>query len=426
MMHFSPKGFPPQSGSLDLRRVAQHGWNVLRGDLPTPVAVLKQTPLRNNIAWMKRFCDRWGLSLAPHGKTTLSPELYRLQLDAGAWGITFANVFQAGLGFANGVPNLLIANQVFQPIDLATLHGWQQQKPEARALFLVDSQQQLGLIRDWLQRHPQASFEVLLELGVANKRAGVRDDAQALALAREIHRTPGLRLVGIEAYEGGLLAPDEAQEQAAVGHLMARIAQVAKACEQEGLFETEEIILTAGGSTLFDLVALLLKPTLVEPHRKILRSGCYLTHDHLHLERQFERLIQRTPSEGRLQPALELVCHVASTPEPGLAILNLGRRDVAFDQAWPKPLQRLRAAASPSRTHHPPVPQAVPAHWAIDNLNDQHAYLRYDPQAGDPAPEVGELLLCGFSHPCTTFDKWRWMPIVDDAYTVVDAVTIHF
>jgi D-serine dehydratase len=69
----------------------------------------------------------------------------------------------------------------------------------------------------------------------------------------------------------------------------------------------------------------------------------------------------------------------------------------------------------------------APAGWAITGLNDQHAYLRLgdtDPQA--PPLQVGDRIVLGLSHPCTTFDKWRWMPIVDDDYRVVDAVTTVF
>ena len=73
--------------------------------------------------------------------------------------------------------------------------------------------------------------------------------------------------------------------------------------------------------------------------------------------------------------------------------------------------------------------QPVPASWRIDGLNDQHAYLRWD--ATDAAldalaPVVGERIGLGISHPCTTFDKWRWMPVVEDDYRVSDAVSIHF
>ena len=70
------------------------------------------------------------------------------------------------------------------------------------------------------------------------------------------------------------------------------------------------------------------------------------------------------------------------------------------------------------------APRTIPDGWTLTALNDQHAYLRF-PEA-DPGPAVGDLIGLGISHPCTTFDKWRWLPVVDDRYNVIDAVTTRF
>lgn len=105
-----------------------------------------------------------------------------------------------------------------------------------------------------------------------------------------------------------------------------------------------------------------------------------------------------------------------SVPEPGLALLTGGRRDLSFDIELPHPLALARAGRV----------QPLPAdgRWRIKGLNDQHAHLRFDDAVLQP--QVGDLVALGISHPCTTFDKWHWMPLVDDDYRVVDAVTIHF
>ena len=103
---------------MTVEAVASQGWQLLRGDLPFPLAVLRQQALEHNLIWMREFCRERDISLAPHGKTTMSPELYRRQLDAGAWAISFATVYQAGIGVAHGVRRVLIANQVLQPADL--------------------------------------------------------------------------------------------------------------------------------------------------------------------------------------------------------------------------------------------------------------------------------------------------------------------
>ncbi|MFN5177012.1 hypothetical protein [Limnohabitans sp.] len=103
-------------------------------------------------------------------------------------------------------------------------------------------------------------------------------------------------------------------------------------------------------------------------------------------------------------PALEVWALVQSVPEPGLALLNAGRRDVSFDQRMPLP---VRWAMREARTAGP-----APAHWQVHSLSDQHAHMRFDP-AGQ-APQVGDRVALGISHPCTTFDKWRWMALVED------------
>ena len=104
---------------------------------------------------------------------------------------------------------------------------------------------------------------------------------------------------------------------------------------------------------------------------------------------------------------------------PGLALLNAGRRDVSYDIDLPVPVQR---AAAGQRQW-----QAVPTDWRIVALNDQHAHLRFDP-ASAPAgwPQVGERVMLGISHPCTTFDKWRWMPVVDAHSCVSSAIHTCF
>ncbi len=415
------KGYPPHAPELRLDQVSAQGWRVLDGDLPFPLALLKASALDHNLQWMKAFCQARGIDIAPHGKTTLSPELYQRQLQAGAWGISFANVQQAGVGLRHGVERVLIANQVMQSVDLLALHTLQQRHPQARVVFLVDSIEQVTLIHDWQAQHPQAHFEVLLELGIAGKRTGVRSIAQGLQVARAIRQSPALSLVGLECYEGGLATGQHEQDRQAVDTLMHHLAQLAQQCQTESLLQTQEVLFTAGGSAVFDLVAQHLRPHLGMPTRGILRSGCYLTHDHVQYHRHLQQVGQRLGQTQTLLPAIELISAVQSCPEPGLALLTMGKRDVSYDLDLPVPLWRAR----PGQRQTTPCEGA--ASWRITALNDQHAYLHFDPHSDERShPRVGDIVGCGISHPCTTFDKWRWMPVVDDDYLVVDAISIHF
>ena len=418
------KGLPHHSPALHTSDVGAQGWNVLAGDLPLPVALLKREALEHNITWMAERTRAWGVQLAPHGKTTMSPQLFQRQLDAGAWGISFGNVFQLAVGVAAGVRRAIIPNQVMDAADLAAIDKLRATHAGLRVVFLVDSLPQLALIEHWFTRHADAQpFEVLLEIGFTGGRTGCRSEADALALARRLHTSTAVQFVGIECYEGLWAKGDSAADQEWVTTLMDRVDAVALQCVEEGLFDGEEVIVSAGGSAIFDLVAARLNPSLGRPVRPLLRSGCYVTHDHGTYTRMLQAMAPRLGCDcgEALRPALEVWALVQSRPEPGLAIVGAGKRDLSFDMGLPTPIARAAPGVLLS--------QSVPAGWRIDGLNDQHAYLRWD--ATDAAldalaPVVGERIGLGISHPCTTFDKWRWMPVVEDDYRVSDAVSIVF
>ena len=411
------KGYPHDAPPLRRSAIAARGWNLLRGDLPLPLAVIRRDALDGNLRWMQQFARERGLELAPHGKTTMSPQLFDAQLKAGAWGISFANVTQARLGLQAGVRRALIANQVAAAIDLDAIVAALRAQPGARLLFLVDSPAQLELIETWHRARGDApaAFEVLLEVGLAGGRTGCRGHEPALALARRLRAGAATRLVGIECYEGLWATGRDAEDAALVQGLLRRVAELAADCGREQLFEADEVLLSAGGSAIFDLVAPLLKPALSRPVRGVLRSGCYVTHDHGSYKRYLAAMDARLGCGHGLQAALQVWAMVQSVPEPGLALLTAGKRDVSYDIEMPIPVEWCRRGAL--------LPDAAPASWKVSAMNDQHAYLRFD---ADAAPRVGDLVGLGISHPCTTFDKWRWMAVLDDAYHVVDAIVTHF
>jgi len=415
------KGFPLGHPALRRSAIAQIGWNVLAGDLPLPIAVLKRDAVAHNVDWLQQQVRHWGIDLAPHGKTTMSPQLFQRQLDAGAWGITFATVTQLAVGVAAGVRRSLIANQVLGDADLAAIRQLLQAHAGLRIAFLVDSTAQLDLIEQWSGRHVGgAPFEVLLELGLPGGRTGCRTHDEALALAQRLHASAAVAFVGIECYEGLGATGDSEVDVPYASALMDRVEALARECEARGLFDADEVLLSAGGSAIFDLVATRLTPVLGRPVRGLLRSGCYITHDHGNYKRfvsVVEARLGCAPGES-LRPALEVWTHVQSCPEPGLALLAAGRRDLSFDIEMPIPLLRAARGAM--------TPRTVPASWRITGLNDQHAHLRWDAADATDAPQVGERIALGISHPCTTFDKWHWMPLVDEHYRVVDAAVMHF
>lgn len=402
------KGFPPLDAPVALADVASRGWTL--EDLPTPLAVVRQAALAHNIAWMQDFAAANGVQMAPHGKTTMSPQLFRRQLDVGAWGLTFANVHQLRLGLAAGARRALIANQLVSRSDLALLLELRRQHPGLEIAFFVDSQAQLDLIAaHWLQLGAgEAKLDVLVELGTT--RCGTRTHDEALALARALKAHPALRLRGVGFYEGLQVQGETDADRALMQQWQARVEVLLACIENEGLIDAQPLWLSGGGSALFDLVA----PVIAgRPGRLgLLRSGCYVCHDHAHYGRYVGVIDERLGSSS-LRAALEVWTQVLSCPEPGLALLNAGRRDLSFDQGWPVPVWHQRGGTK------------APNGWQVTGLNDQHAYLRWDPSECD-GPAVGERVALGPSHPCTTFDKWAWMAVVDEDDRVVDAITTSF
>jgi D-serine dehydratase len=366
------KGYPTAAEPLRRSQLARQGWRLADGHLPLPVAVLKASALAHNLAWMQAFAHDRGLDLAPHGKTTMSPQLFRRQIQAGAWGITFATVFQLRLGVLAGVRRALIANQVQTAPDLAGLARLLAQTEGLRVAFLVDSIDAVAPDRG-LAGHAASATGLRGAAGDRRRRRPHRRARrpQAVDSGARAACQPGRAAGGHRVLRrpGG----DRRRRHrpcATADALMARVQAVAADCDAQGLFETDEVIVSAGGSALFDLVAARMRPTLSRPVRGVLRSGCYITHDHGHYRRLVHRVAQRCGCADELRPALEVWTTVQSVPEPGLALLTGGRRDLSFDIELPHPLALARAA----RVH--PLPDD--GRWHIRGLNDQHAHLRFD------------------------------------------------
>jgi D-serine deaminase-like pyridoxal phosphate-dependent protein len=398
---------PPTAGEVPLDGVAERGWHALR-DLMPPVPVLKERALSHNLDAMARFCRQSGVLLAPHGKTTMSPQLIRRQLDAGAWGVTAASPAQARLFRAFGVTTIVIANQVVDPVGLDWMASELERHPELRMVCLVDSVRAVRLMDEALAG--RGPVPVLVEMGLAGGRAGCRSQEEGRHVAEAIRASRSLRLAGVECFEG--LEPEPGER---VDGLLRAVRTLAEALDAEGAFDqVDEVLVTAGGSAFFDRAVRLLTGgwNLGRPVRVVLRSGCYLTHDH----GEYARLSPfggRLPRWEPLQPALEVWGLVQSRPEPDLAIVGFGKRDVSYDVALPRPLRVWPRTG---------LPRAATG-MEVFRLNDQHAHVRVP---GGDGLAVGDLLGCGLAHPCTVFDKWRSIPVVADDYTVVSAVRTYF
>ncbi len=402
---------------------AQH-WNLLNGDTSFPVAVLKNSALKHNLVWMKDFCERSGIVLAPHGKTTMSPQIFDMQLNNGAWGMTLATANQMQVAHRFGVKKILLANQLVSPSDIRMALHLMQSDPEFVFFALTDSLANVQRLAEAVRLSGlQRPLPLLVELGLQGGRTGCRTQEEALSLARAISQSPYLQLAGMEAYEGLLTSKHREQDLAAVGQLISGLIELTRQADAEHLFGAEEIILSAGGSAYFDLVGrrFARDAGLSRPVLPILRSGCYVTHDHGFYHGLIEEMQLREPGmKDSLHPALEVWSMVQSRPEPDLAILTMGKRDASYDIDLPIPLA----------THRPGdarAPQLLPDGCKIEKMNDQHAYLRLPKDSElSSSLAVGDLVCSGISHPCTTFDKWPLLLVVNDSYDVESAINTFF
>lgn len=410
------KGVPFPLYGKPLSAVSSASLDLLGPQMSFPLATIERGALDHNLAAMQTYLASADMLIAPHGKTTMCPQLFDLQINAGAWGITLASWQQARVALAYGVRRILIANQVVGEADLWDMAQTLANNPKLEVVSLVDSVEQLRRTEVILASVPGAPrLPVLVELGFAGGRCGVRDDAKALELAHALAASKQLALAGIEGYEGLLVSNEPIADAQAVSAFVDRLVSLFAECEKGSLFGGEHPpILSAGGSAYFDLVARGF--TQSASHcRPILRSGCYLTHDVGFYDQLLHQAAARAVlgEPPKLRPALFVWAQVLSRPEPGLALVGLGRRDVSDDSRMPKPLMQFRNREVISHADG----------WDFSRMNDQHGYLSI-PAGADV--EVGDVLKFGISHPCTTFDRWAWLLETDGEYKVTGAFRSFF
>ncbi|MET1536358.1 amino acid deaminase [Burkholderia sola] len=404
------------SASVPLGDASRLEWNLLAEDVSLPAAVLYEDRVEHNLNWMQAFVQQYGVKFAPHGKTTMAPQLFRRQLDAGAWGITLATAHQTQAAYHGGVRRVVLANQLVGRQNMTIIAGLLSD-PDFEFFCLVDSADSVDQLGRFFG-DAKKSLNVLIELGVPGGRAGVRDAAQREAVLAAIARYPDtLKLAGIELYEGVL--KEEGEIRAFLQQAVALTRELAEA----GRFARTPAILSGAGSAWYDVVA--------EEFRKasdagfaevVLRPGCYLTHDvGIYKKAQTDVFarnpIARSMGEGLL-PALQLWAYVQSVPEADRAIVALGKRDAAFDAGLPEPARHFRPGRDTA-----PRDVAAAEGWAVTGMMDQHAYLQIPPGAD---VKVGDMVAFDISHPCLTFDKWRQVLVLDPQFRVTEVVETFF
>ena len=419
------KGLPGDVAAFPLGAIGEMGWNVLREDLPLPVALLRRSALTHNGHWMREFLAVSGAVIAPHGKTTMSPQLFQQQLADGAWAITVATLQQLRICRYFGFKRIVLANQLIGRQAIGYVLGEIKRHAGFDFYCLVDSVANVEQLAAAARvAAPGRPLQLLLEGGMAGGRTGCRDLAAALAVARAVKAaSPYLALRGVEGFEGLIHSDSPKDDAAAAARFLDFLGEIAVACERQELFAPDTLVLSAGGSAFYDIVVERFRRAEVKREfLLVIRSGCYLTHDSKMYREAFAHIRERRPDidrlGGGLEPAFEVWAYVQSRPEKGKAILTMGKRDVSYDVDLPIPLKWFRPGDGGAN-----AVRAMSAGHVVTGLNDQHCHMSVPP---DSPLAVGDMVGFGISHPCTTFDKWQVVPIVDDDYNVVSAIKTFF
>lgn len=407
--------------------IARLRWNLLREDLSLPTAVLYEEKLAHNLAWMQKFADAYGAKLAPHGKTSMAPKLWHRQLQSGAWGITLATVHQVRVAYEHGIRRVLMANQLVGKQNIETVSRLLKDRG-FEFLCLVDSAESVETLGHFFRSRRQR-LNVLLEIGVQGGRTGIRNREQLHELITALNSYKDtVVLCGVELFEGLL------SDEKLIREFLKKAVDVSNELAREKCFQRSPVILSGAGSAWFDVVADVFcreGATQVVPSRPIseskfnaevdvlLRSGCYLTHDAGVYRDAQVRMMKENPVAQKMAPALipalQLWAYLQSIPEKNVAIVGFGKRDAAFDAGLPIPALHFRPGQE--------RPTPAPPDWKVTRLWDQHAHMQIP---GNADVRVGDMIGFDISHPCLTFDKWRYLSVLDSNYQVIDVVETFF
>lgn len=380
----------------------------------TPLVVLDDEALRGNLETMATWCGERGLELMPHGKTTMAPALWRRQRDAGSLGITLATMGQVRTARDAGVDSIMLANSAVDERSLRWLAG-ELADPAFRFVCWADAPATVERMETVLRAvGVPRPVDVCVELGAPGARTGARTVDEARAVAERIAASDVLRLSGVAGYEGILGHDRSVATLDAVRAYLERLVALHR--DIAPLYGDGDVYVTAGGSAYFDLVADAFHEAGAgaDGARFVLRSGAYLVHDdgfYRGISPFGDAVAQAGAGAPRFRTAMRGVARVVSQPEPGLALLDGGKRDFPYDEGLP----RARGVAADLGEAWEPLDAPVSA------LSDQHAFLRAD-------VPIGAVVALGLSHPCTAFDKWRLLPVVDswESGAVVDLIRTWF
>lgn len=401
----------------------EKSWNILQENVSLPAATLSSSAINHNQMWMDKFAEKFQFLLAPHGKTTMLPELFKLQVASShCYGMTLATVAQVSAAFQSGIKRVIMANQLVGQCNMHIISTILDQDPTFEFVCLVDSSVNVAQLGRFFKERQQ-NVKVLIEYGIDGGRTGIRNESQENDVLSELKKWSGnVSVVGVEFFEG--ILSDELEVRRFIKWSLSRVQKLAT----DNIFANDEIIITGAGTSWFDVVAQDFRNFELNCPLKlttIIRSGCYLIYDYGLYSNMEKRVTDLNAGEEKefkilsqsLKPTLKIWAYVQSVPEKNLAIVGMGRRDAGNDSGYPVLYLHFRPGTlSPTYFNRG-------TSFELFKMMDQHSFLRIDESSDF---QVGDILAFDIYHPCTTLDKWRNVLLIDDEFNVRDVLASEF
>ncbi|MFN0111344.1 MAG: DSD1 family PLP-dependent enzyme [Blastocatellia bacterium] len=185
---------------IDERMKSGKGLNGLtKADLTTPCLLLDLDLFEANIAKMAAHAKAAKISLRPHGKTHKCPEVAHRQLKAGAIGLCVATIREAEAMATAGVKGLLITSELVGKPKIERLIKLVRRAPDT--MTVVDNLAHAQQLSD-AALAAKLKLNVMMDVDPAGRRTGVPAGEQAIKLAEQLAKLPGLKLRGIHGYSG--------------------------------------------------------------------------------------------------------------------------------------------------------------------------------------------------------------------------------
>jgi D-serine deaminase-like pyridoxal phosphate-dependent protein len=333
----------------------------------TPALLLDFDVLRSNIKTMAEFFQPLPAKLRPHFKTHKCTKIARMQMEAGAVGMTCAKVGEAEILTGAGIRDILIANQVVGSLKVERLMRLLDRGVDVK-VAVDDEENVRELSRATTARDLQLG--VLVEVDVGMGRCGLVPGPEMVKLCQFVDDSTRLVFRGLMGYEGHAVLtkdPEERKRQAAKA--MEALKHARDLVEDAGL---EVEIVSAGGTGTYDIAGR--SPGVTE-----VQAGSYVVMDATYVKIRPE-----------FKPALVLLSTIVSRPRKGAAIADAGLKSITGEFGLPEVL--------------------LPSGVRVMRLAEEHAILDLDPGVD---LKVGQRVLLLPTHCCTTVNLHEEFVVVE-------------